>query len=269
MDASQRGSLFFKLFPLEIRRKIYEEYADDYLRNIKPIDLAQNDNRTHFRAGSRVSPYPPLLLACKRLAREARPVLQQYVCCISFTRDDPFIEHTLLYAAGNFQPSLVRKLRLELCHRFGYPGDPVNHRRQQDLDIFFPGRAKIPATEKVKVSKFYHREWLQFLKQELPGVTVEGDGWEWEEGLDLEQDDRAWAYDWRYDWNYDWSNDMDFGTDEGWGIDSGSQDADMAIERDHADVYLQDNEYDDDSDENTDDDDSRDGGDGETMDWEP
>ncbi|RYO83997.1 hypothetical protein DL766_008354 [Monosporascus sp. MC13-8B] len=309
MDAPQQDSLFFKLFPLEIRRRIYEEYADDYLWNIMPIDLTENDNRTHFRAGSWVSPYPPLLLACKRLAREARPILQH-----------PFVEHTLLYAVGSFQPPPVRKLRLELRHRFEYPGDSVNHQLQPGLDILFPDRAKLPATEvniifpylewirfvpweqkdllghyveflrslhtleKVKASRFYHPEWLQFLKQELSGITVKGDGREWEEDLDLGQDDCAWGYD--------WSSGRGSGRDKGWCIDSGSRDVDMAlereyawginsgswgvdiaVERDYADVYFQDNDYDDDydedSDENNNDDDSKDGGDDESMDWEP
>ncbi|RYP61582.1 hypothetical protein DL770_009759 [Monosporascus sp. CRB-9-2] len=247
IDALQQGSLFFKLFPLEIRCRIYEEYADDYLCNTKPIDLAENDNRTRFRAGSWVSPYPPLLLACKRLAREARSILLPYVCCSFFTSgglhpwglDDPFIEHTLLYAVGNWQPSLVRRICLYWCYNSESPRDPVDY-LQQDLDILFPDGVKFPATvanisftyfewiqfvpgeqksllghymeflrsihnlEKVKLRGLYHREWLQFLEQELPGVAVEGG-----------DDDYC-------DWDYDWGNDSGSDRDDGWGIDFGS-----------------------------------------------
>ncbi|RYP62922.1 hypothetical protein DL769_007127 [Monosporascus sp. CRB-8-3] len=228
MDASQQGSLFFKLLPFEIRCKIDEDYADDYLFTTTPIDLTENDNRTHFRAGSWVSPYPPLLLTCKRLAREATSILQQYVCCMFFMSVDSWRldlrGHTHLYAVGNFRPSLVRKLRLDICYPFDYPGEPVDH-LGQDLDILFPDRVNLPVTaaniifpnlegirfvqgeqesllgryaefleslrnlEKVKLRGLYHLEWLQFLKQELPRVAVEGDGQEGEGGRDLGQDD--------------------------------------------------------------------------------
>ncbi|RYP42692.1 hypothetical protein DL767_000061 [Monosporascus sp. MG133] len=302
MDASQQDCLFFKLFPLEIRRQIYEEYADDYLWTTKPIDLAENDNRTRFRAGSWVSQYPPLLLACKRLARDARPILLPYVYCSFLTSgglhpsglDGPFVEHTRLYAVGNWQPSLVRRICLSWCHSSESPGDPVDH-LQRDLQILFPDRAKFPATvaniiftyfvwirfvpgeqknllghyveflrsihslEKVKLRGFYHREWLQFLEQELPGIAVEGG----------DDDD--------FNWCFDWGNDSGSDRGDGWDIDFGNWDIDSALEQDHADVYFQDNDNDygdeddddDDNNESNHDDDSKDGNDHESMDREP
>ncbi|RYO90485.1 hypothetical protein DL764_008443 [Monosporascus ibericus] len=295
MDAPQQGSLFFKLFPLEIRCRIYEEYADDYLWTAKPIDLAEDDNRARFRAGSWIRPYPPLLLECKRLAREARPTLLAYVYCSFFTTgglhpwglDSPFVEHTVLRAVDNFQPSLVRRICLYLYHSSESPGNPVDH-LQRDFGILFPDRTKLPATvadiifshfegirfvpgeqktllghyveflgsihslEKVKLRGFYHPKWLQFLEQELPGVAVEG------------------ADESEYSWDYDSSNNNGSDWDDGW-------DTDLALEQDHADVYFQDNGYDYDYDDNDDndndegnnDDDNKDGNDHELMDWEP
>ncbi|RYP43601.1 hypothetical protein DL768_009844 [Monosporascus sp. mg162] len=177
MDASQQSSLFFKLFPLEIHCLVYEVYADDSLWTIKPIDLAEDDNRAYFRADS-----------CSESPGDTVHHLQQ--------------DLDILFPDGAIFPAVVANIIFTRVEWFRFvPGE-----QKSLLGHYVEFLGSIHNLEKVKLRGFYHQEWLQFLEQELPGVSVEED----------DEDD--------YSWDSDWGNDSGSDWDDDWGINFGSWD---------------------------------------------
>ncbi|KAJ1325981.1 hypothetical protein MN608_09182 [Microdochium nivale] len=88
--SSQAQSPFFSALPPELREKVYEQYTLDYIKHAADAVAVSARQRPRDGRGLREPPPlvayesssrdgPPLMRACKQMAVELRPIMEQYL----------------------------------------------------------------------------------------------------------------------------------------------------------------------------------------------